>query len=168
MVKARANEVVALLEAEAPVERVGIGMVFTFPAVLAYEPEVTFVRSDAPEGHALLTQLQRTGMPTELRLLGFETTDDLWAPWCVALDGGDIASIAFTARSSRAGAEAGVTTVPRFRGRGYASAAVAGWTTMDALRGRSLFYSTQAVNVSSQRVAGRLGLRFLGPRLRVS
>jgi predicted GNAT family acetyltransferase len=98
----------------------------------------------------------------------FVDVGELWAPWCVALDGDEIASIAFTVGTGPASAEVGVATMPAFRGRGFAAAATAGWAAHEALRGRRLFYSTSWSNVSSQRVTERLGLRFIGTRFTIT
>lgn len=101
-------------------------------------------------------------MPDDLRALGFVGPEDFWAPWCAALHEDDIAALAFSARLTSAAAETGVVTIPALRGLGYASAATAGWAALPALRGRRLFYSTEAANGASRRVAARLDLRFLG------
>ena len=100
--------------------------------------------------------------------LGFVDGGELWAPWCVALHQDEVASIAFAARLGPSATETGVTTVPAFRGHGFAAAATAGWVSLPSLRGRALFYSTSRTNVSSQRVAQRLGLRFLGASLDIT
>ncbi|WP_066951337.1 GNAT family N-acetyltransferase [Microtetraspora fusca] len=67
-----------------------------------------------------------------------------------------------TPRRTRAGAEAGTWTDPAFRGRGYAAATTAAWAGLLSADCPHLFYSTSADNLSSQRVAGRLGLRAIG------
>ena len=79
-----------------------------------------------------------------------------------------ITGCAFAARISDIGAELGVATAKAFRGRGYATAAVAGCSKLPTLQSRELFYSTDGSNVSSQRVAARLGLGSLGASLRLS
>jgi predicted GNAT family acetyltransferase len=107
-------------------------------------------------------------MPESLLALGFVDGGELWAPWCVALHQDEVASIAFAARLGPSATETGVTTVPAFRGHGFAAAATAGWVSLPSLRGRALFYSTSRTNVSSQRVAQRLGLRFLGASLDIT
>ncbi|TME31877.1 MAG: GNAT family N-acetyltransferase [Chloroflexi bacterium] len=73
-----------------------------------------------------------------------------------------VVSICHTPAVSERGAEAGVWTRPEFRGQGYAVAVTAAWATLARPSGRHLFYSTAGANVSSQRVAARLGLRPLG------
>lgn len=137
-------------------------MIWTFPDHLNHQHLVTLVASDTPEGNRLLARLGEQGMPAALAAAGFVDVGELWAPWCVALDGDEIASIAFTPGFGPASAEVGVYTVQEYRGRGLAAAATAGWATLPAFGGRTLFYGTSRTNVSSQRVAERLGLRFIG------
>lgn len=136
------DEYVELLAAEAPVEDFGSGLIWTFPERLAYEHSATLVASDTAEGYRLLARLAEEGMPAALVAAGFVDIGEFWAPWCVALDGDEIASIAFAARLGPAAAETGVFTVPAYRGRGFAAAATAGWARLPALRERTLFYST--------------------------
>jgi hypothetical protein len=178
------DEYVRLLAAEAPIVTCTSGLTWSFASApsfasgsaflggpsLALEPRsgaeahpmFTLVASGTLEGDHLLARLAREGMPTALRTLGFTSASDFWPPWCVALQDGEIASIAFASRLTPVGAETGVATVPELRGRGLAAAATAGWAAHPDLRGHRLFYSTSRTNLSSQRVAARLGLRFLG------
>lgn len=156
------DDYLELLAAEAPVEQRDAGLIWTFPDRLDHQQPAALVASDTPEGDRLLARLNERGMPEALVALGFVDAGEFWAPWNVAFDGDEIASIALTARLGPASAETGVTTVPAFRGRGFAAAATAGWASLPALSGRVLFYSTSRTNVSSQRVAQRLGLRFIG------
>ncbi len=162
------DEYVELLAAEAPVEDFGSGLIWTFPERLAYEHSATLVASDTAEGYRLLARLAEEGMPAALVAAGFVDIGEFWAPWCVALDGDEIASIAFAARLEPAAAETGVFTVPAYRGRGFAAAATAGWARLPALRERTLFYSTSRANLSSQRVTQRLGLRFMGASFQIT
>ncbi|MCH8223866.1 MAG: GNAT family N-acetyltransferase [Chloroflexi bacterium] len=162
-------EYVDLLDAKAPVEQKSLGMNYCFPDDLWYEHDVTLVSSDTPEGDRLLSSLAADrAMPDNLESLGFRAVTDIWAPWCVALRQGEIASIGMTARIGPTGAAAGVVTVPESRGRGFAAAAMAGWASHPSLQGRTLFYGTQRTNVSSQRVAARLGLHFIGASFRLT
>jgi hypothetical protein len=156
-----------LLGAEAPVEEVSGGMTYAFPDSLEYEHAARVVSSHTPEGAQLLARLQAEGMPEDLVQMGFVEARDFWPPWCAALDEGTIASVAFTARLSSVGAEVGVATAPASRGRGFAAATTVEWASSPSLEGRVLFYSTKATNVSSQRVADRLRLRFVGPSLSI-
>ncbi|HVM33932.1 MAG TPA: GNAT family N-acetyltransferase [Actinomycetota bacterium] len=73
-----------------------------------------------------------------------------------------IIAICHTPESSDQGAEAGVWTHPDFRGRGHAATVTAAWATLMGPTGKVLFYSTSRTNLSSQRVADRLGLPLIG------
>ena len=162
------GDYVALLAREAPVERRSFALIYSFPDHVAYKHDVALVSSETPEGGRFHARLIDQGMPQALVALGFVEATDIWLPWCIALHKGKIASIAFAARIGPTGAEAGVTTVPALRGRGFAAAATAGWALLPSLQGRALFYSTDRTNVSSQRVTNRLGLRFIGASLRIT
>jgi hypothetical protein len=151
-----------LLDAEGSDTLVRHGLAWVFPDPLHYRSDVELIGSDTSEAVQLLADLARDGMPRALVDLGFVNEAELWAPWCVVMWEGAIASIAFAARLSWSAAETGVATVPAFRGRGYAAAATAGWAALSSLSGRTLFYGTDRTNLSSQAVARRLGLRFLG------
>lgn len=83
-------------------------------------------------------------------------------PWAAATDGDQVLAICETARWSPHGAEAGVWTLPDARGRGLAAAVVGAWADHCAERVPRLYYSTAVDNVSSQRVAQRLGLPPIG------
>jgi RimJ/RimL family protein N-acetyltransferase len=88
--------------------------------------------------------------------------DGALGPWAMAVEGGEVVSICHCARLCEKGAEAGVWTDEDHRGRGLAAAVTAAWASRLEGSGRTLFYSTSAENVSSQRVAARLGLREIG------
>ena len=163
------DDYVDLLSRETPVEQRSAGLIYSFPNHLEYEHDVTLISSDTPEGDRFLAGLAADrAMPQTLMALGFLAATEIWAPWCIALHHGEVASIGMTARISPAGAEAGVITVPALRGRGFAAAAVAGWASLPSLHLRALFYSADRTNISSQRVAERLGLRFIGASLRLT
>jgi hypothetical protein len=162
------DEIGALLSRAAPAVVNGPEFVFRLPNGLGFPHGATLVKSDTPEGEALLERLARGGMPQALLDAGFLSLGDFWWPWCVATDGDDIAAMAFTPRLCEASAEIGVYTFPAFRGRGLAAAVTAGWSSLPALAGRSLVYSTHVPNRSSQRVAARLGLHQLGGRIRIA
>jgi hypothetical protein len=152
------GELASLLEGEP--ER---GVTYVFPTGPPELPETELIHSDTGDGEKLLGR----GLPPEFATLGFRDEDRLWPPWCVASDGGRPVAIAFSARLSPVGVEAGVFTVPAARGRGLAAAAAAGWAASPALATRVRFYSTTATNVSSQRVAERLGLDLVGPSFEI-
>ncbi|KGM30543.1 GNAT family N-acetyltransferase, partial [Inquilinus limosus] len=144
------------------------GLTYALPQDLRHDSGATLVDGDSPDGRRLRDGLSARGMPGGLAELGFGSVADLWPPWCAALVDGEMTSVAFAARLSAGGAELGVTTARAFRGRGHAAAVAAGWSRLPALRSRTLFYSTGQANISSQRVVARLGLRLIGPSLRLT
>jgi RimJ/RimL family protein N-acetyltransferase len=84
-------------------------------------------------------------------------------PWAMAMDGERVVSICHTPGPlTGRTAECGVWTAPAYRGRGYGAAVTAEWAAIVRPSGRYLFYSTDAENLSSQRLTRRLGLRPLG------
>jgi hypothetical protein len=161
------DDYLKLLAVEAPVERWNPGLIWSFPDHLEYQHPATLAASDTPEGDRLLARLRERGMPAALVDAGFVDVGRLWAPWCVAVDGDEIASLAFTVGLSPASAEVGVYTAERYRGRGLAAVVTAGWAALPALGGRVRFYSTTVANRSSQDVTRRLGLRYVGAELTI-
>jgi hypothetical protein len=151
------GELVALLDGVA-----SRGVSYAFGEAPRERPAAV-VLSDTPVGDRLLAR----GLPAAFAGLGFRDEDELWPPWCVALEDGEPVAIAFSARLSEVGAEAGVFTVPAARGRGFAAAATEGWAASPSLANRARFYSTSLANVSSQRVAARLGLELVGPSVEI-
>jgi RimJ/RimL family protein N-acetyltransferase len=92
-----------------------------------------------------------------------ELLDGTLGPVAIAVVDDRVASICHTPGPlTYFTAEAGVWTHADFRGRGLACATVAAWSRLVPATGRHVFYSTDRDNVSSQRVAARLGLPLLG------
>lgn len=120
------------------------------------------IASGSAEAEDLEARFEREGMPRALLDLNFRQVADLWPPYCLVVEDGDVAALAFTARRGSRGAELGLVTLPAFRGRGLAGQAVAGWSALPELRELTLFYSTATTNLASQRVAAKLGLPFIG------
>jgi hypothetical protein len=160
------NKIVELLSGGHPAEAVA-HPIYKLPNGLRNEHPAPIVRGDSPEGQAMLARLSERGMPDYIVDAGFKDTRDFWQPWCIALDGAEIASIAFAARLGAIGAEVGVYTFPKYRGIGLAAAVTASWASFESLNHRALFYSTAKSNRSSQRVAARLGLRRIGASFRI-
>lgn len=155
-----ASRMVELLSARR--ENVSTALIYRLPNDVGCESHAVIVRGDSRDGRAMLARLADRGMPQYMQDAGFKNVADFWEPWCVALDGGEIASMCYAARLSDKGAEAGVYTFPNHRARGLAAAVTASWASMPALKDRALFYSTSVANKSSQLVAARLGLRRIG------
>lgn len=164
------NEYVCLLEAEEPVRERAAGLVYQLSGGIAYErrQDVPITFSGTPEGDRLLQALAEQGMLRTLVEVGFVAVTEFWEPRCVGFSGGEIASIAFAARLGPAGADAGLNTMPRFRGQGFGPAVAAAWASHPSLSGRTLFYSTDRTNRASRSVAEKLGLRFIGASLRLA
>jgi GNAT superfamily N-acetyltransferase len=84
------------------------------------------------------------------------------APILAAVEGAQAVSICFCSRRPAQATEAGLETLPAFRGKGYATATVAAWAA--AVRQRSCIplYSTSWDNLASQAVARKLGMVIYG------
>ena len=156
-----------LLARLAPVESVSRSILYRLPHGLP-GTGARILRGDTAQGQAWLARLAEVGMPQHLLDAGFLGAGDFWEPWRVALEGDTIAAMAFAARIGPRGAEIGVYTFPGFRGRGLAAAVTAAWSSLAELADRPLFYSTSVTNLSSQRVAARLGLPVFGAAMRVT
>ncbi|HEX2376869.1 MAG TPA: GNAT family N-acetyltransferase [Gaiellales bacterium] len=148
-------------------DRIERELTFVVDHPTAPVPGVPIVMSGTPDAAELVARLESDGLPAGLAGMGFAGTGDLWEPWCAALDGDEIVSVAFAARLSPLGAEAGVATVPGNRGRGLAAAVTAAWSQHPQLAARACFYTTAEDNRSSRRVAERLSLRLLGATISV-
>jgi len=136
----------ARLAEHAPIERVHHGPAFRFP-----EHDL------APAGAAVdLTPDRVDTLPEELAWL--RGTLAAHAPCAAVLEDGRAVAACWTARRSERAAEAGVRTLPGFRGRGLATAAVAAWARALRRAGRLPLYSTEWSNAGSRGVAARLGL----------
>jgi len=146
---------------------VSTALIYQLPNGLRYEHPAAIVRGDSDEGRQMLARLAERGMPDYMQTAGFKGVGDFWEPWCVAMDAGEIAAMAFAARLGASGAELGVYTFPKYRGRGLAAAVTAAWSSMPSLNQHALFYSTHNSNRSSQRVTARLGLRLIGTSVRI-
>lgn len=145
-----------------------VHVIHRLPNGLAPDPAVEIVAGEGPDGRRLAARLAREGLPAAQTGAGFLTLGDFWPPWCVALAEGEIAAIAFAARTGAAGCEIGVYTFQGFRGRGLAAAVTAAWSSLPSLAGKRLFYSASWANRSSLRVIDRLALPRLGVSLRIA
>jgi RimJ/RimL family protein N-acetyltransferase len=81
-----------------------------------------------------------------------------WQPFLAIVEEGRAVSVCRSVRITPAAHEAGVETLPDFRGQGYATAAVAGWARVVQSMGAIPLYSTSWENTASQAVAKKLHL----------
>lgn len=143
------------------------GLSFDLPHGLGPAADAEFIYSGSEAGDRLLAGLAAEGAPPAMKAMGFGDVGEFWPPWCVAKVAGEIAAIAFAARLGQRAAALGLVTFPEFRGRGLGAAVTAAWTRHPELADRRLFYGCARDNLSSRRVVERLGLRFIGPTLRL-
>ena len=140
-----AEEYARLLESHAPVRETESGPAYYFTEYA--EPSsrlLTVTESDA-----------------ELLRGGFEDfVDELpaWRPFVALVEGGRAVSVCRSVRITSAAHEAGVETLPEFRGRGFAKEVTAGWARLVRSTGALPMYSTSWENAASQAVAGKLRL----------
>jgi GNAT superfamily N-acetyltransferase len=87
---------------------------------------------------------------------------DEWAPCAAVVEDGRAVSVCFSSRVGSRACEAGVETLPTFRGRGLAGQAVARWAAEVRRRGKVALYSTSWEHRASRRVAEKLGMRLYG------
>jgi hypothetical protein len=147
-----------ILEAGRAIEQ-HAGPRFVFSDAAPSSTGVHVERCDHPRRDALRDANPGNWLPVEWD----ELLDGRLGPWTMVLDGDRAVSICHTPGPLRPrGAECGVWTQPGFRGRGYAAATAIAWAAILRPTGRILFYSTDADNRSSQRVAERLQLRPIG------
>jgi RimJ/RimL family protein N-acetyltransferase len=84
-------------------------------------------------------------------------------PLMAMLEDGRAVSVCASVRITARTHEAGVETLPAYRGRGHAVNVVAGWAREVRSRGIPLiFYSTGWENTASRQVAAKLGLTVIG------
>jgi GNAT acetyltransferase len=147
-----------ILEAGRAIEQYA-GPSFVFSDAAPSSSGVHVDRCDCARREALRGANPGNWLPVEWD----ELLDGRLGPWTMVLDGDRAVSICHTPGPlTPRGAECGVWTQPGFRGRGYATATAAAWAAILRPTSRTLFYSTDADNQSSQRVAERLQLRPIG------
>lgn len=135
----------ATLERQAPVTAAGGGPAYRFPQVIAPAVETAQITEASID-------LVRDSFPWLVR----ELPD--WQPCFAVVRDGRAVSVCFSARNGTQAAEAGVETLPEFRGHHYAVAVTAAWGAAIRAGGRVPLYSTAWDNSASQAVARNTGL----------
>jgi RimJ/RimL family protein N-acetyltransferase len=150
-----AEEYARLLERHAPVRALEAG------------PAYHFAESAEPSRPLLSI----TESNADLLRGGFEGLMDeppTWQPFVALVEDGRAVSVCRSARVTREAHEAGVETLPEFRGKGYARDVVAGWARMVRAAGATPLYSTSWENHASRALAKKLRLEFYGADFRVT
>lgn len=102
---------------------------------------------------------------------GFEDfVDELkdWQPFLAVLKEGRAVSVCRSVRITAEAHEAGVETLPEFRGKGYAADVTAGWARLVRAAGAAPLYSTSWENTASRAVARKLRLASYGADFHVT
>lgn len=139
------EEYVRLLEAQAPARKLYVGPAYHF--------------TEFPEPSRPLQAI--TEMNAEMLRGGFEELIaelPAWQPFLALVEEGRAVSVCRSVRITPAAHEAGVETLPDFRGKGYARDVVAGWARAVRSLGATPLYGTSWENTASQAVANKLRL----------
>jgi hypothetical protein len=142
-------EVREVLETHGRIAAEGGGPAYRFPASIEPHGEVVH-----------LTDANRALVRDTFPWLFNEFAD--WQPCFAIARAGAAVSVCFSSRNGVRAAEAGVETLPDYRGRGYAVALTAAWGAAIRAEGRVPLYSTAWDNHVSQAVARRAGLILFG------
>lgn len=136
---------VRLLDGHAPVRRTWAGPAYYF----AEDPEPSRPLLALTEADA---ELLREGFEELVEELPYAQ------PFVAVVEQGRAVSVCRSVRVTPAAHEAGVETLPRFRGKGYATDVAAGWARAVRSLGAVAMYSTSWGNAASQAVAKKLRL----------
>jgi hypothetical protein len=145
----------AILARSAPVQRTWAGPAFCFPETSPTPHGATLV---ADNNAQVLRPFLADWIPDvpRCRPMYALTVDDYAVAVCCSV------------RATPKAHEAGVETVPRYRGRGYAAQVVAAWARAVREMRRIPLYSTSWQNEASRAVAGKLGLIHFGSDLHLT
>jgi RimJ/RimL family protein N-acetyltransferase len=134
-----------LLETHAPVQNIWQGPAYRFTEYLEpSNPVIAITKANA--------DLLRGGFEELIP----ELPD--WQPFLAVVGNGRAVSVCRSVRITPQAHEAGVETLPDFRGKGYAKDVVAGWARLVRAIGAIPLYDTSWENTASQAVAKKLQL----------
>jgi GNAT acetyltransferase len=146
---------VQLLETHAPVQNLVTGPAYHFAEY--FEPSRTPLA--ITEANAEMLRGGFEGLVTEL---------PDWQPFLAIVEENRAVSVCRSVRITPEAHEAGVETLPEFRGKGYAKDVTAGWARVVRSMGAMPFYSTSWENTASQAVAKKLHLVLYGADFHVT
>lgn len=146
---------VQLLGEYAPVERVSAGPAYYFSENISPLRQPVVVTESNGE-------VLKRGFEKLLKEL------PLWQPFVALIEEGRAVSVCRSVRITAEGHEAGVETLPDYRGKGYARDVVAEWAQRVRATGALPLYSTSWDNKASQAVARSLRLKFYGVDFHIS
>jgi len=146
---------VRLLEEHAPVRRQEMGPAYHFP------------QSVMPSRHLLaITEENAERLQGGFEELVAEVST--WQPFVAFIEENRAVSVCRSVRITPEAHEAGVETLPDFRGKGYAKDVVAEWALLVRAAGAIPLYSTSWENAASQAVARKLQLKLYGTDFQVT
>jgi RimJ/RimL family protein N-acetyltransferase len=144
-----------ILGRTAPVRNTWLGPAFSFPAESSESIDAVHVTNDNAQ---VLNAFLRDWIP-DIRI---------GQPLFAQIVGGNAVAVCCTVRRTSDAHEAGVETVPAFRGHGYAAQVVAAWARAVREGGQTPLYSTSWQNEASRAVARKLGLIQFGNDLHIT
>ena len=136
---------VRILEAHAPVKDLWMGPAYQFTEY--FEPSRDLLA---------ITETNAEMLRGGFEELVAELPD--WQPFLAIVEENRAVSVCRSVRITPDAHEAGVETLPDFRGKGYARDVVAGWASLVQSMGVIPLYSTSWENTASQAVANKLHL----------
>jgi RimJ/RimL family protein N-acetyltransferase len=145
---------VRLLEKHAPVQEVSNGLAYKFTKYqMPSKRPLTVTENNAAVLEGGFEKLIEE-LPT-------------WQPFVALIEENRAVSVCRSARVTAEAHEAGVETLPDFRGKGYAKDVVAEWARLVLAVGAIPLYSTARENNASQAVARKLQLKCYGTDFQV-
>jgi RimJ/RimL family protein N-acetyltransferase len=153
--EANASRFEEILGRSATVRNTWLGPAFSFPAESSESIDAVHVTSDHAQ---VLDAFLRDWIPDV----------GIGQPFFAQLVDGHAVSVCCTVRRTRDAHEAGVETVPAFRGHGYAAQVVAAWARAVRKGGQTPLYSTSWQNEASCAVARKIGLIQFGNDLHIT
>lgn len=141
---------VRLLESNAPLQEVSSGPAYQFTR---HKPPSKSLLAVVTKDNAGLLQGGFEEMVAEL---------PTWQPFVALVENNRAVSVCRSVRIAPDAHEAGVETLPEFRGKGYAKDVVAEWARLVRAAGVVPLYSTAWENNASQAVARKLHLQCYG------